>query len=477
MGTPAAVYTRISKDPSGQELGVTRQRDACKQLAARIGADIVEVYSDNDISAWSGKRRPGYEAMLAAIREGRVRLVIAWHQDRLFRTLTGLEEYAALGVPTHFVQSGELDLTSASGRAQAGFVGVMARYESDHKRDRVRAQKKQAAQQGKFRGGRRPFGYEADGITVRESEAQLVREATRKVLAGNSLRSIFMEWNARGITTSMGGRWRHITLRNVLARPRNAGLIEVDGQPAGDAIWPAIVPREEWQALRDLLLGRSRYTAPRGLLGTGLFLCCCGLPVAAGTASKPGIPGYRCSVNTGHVQRPGPHITKDRKQVDDYVLRLIAERLRKANLGQMLAPDRAAETAALEAEAEVLRGRLNGLSVAFANGNIDAEQLSAGSKGLHAKLDQVQGRIAAGFRESALAGIAEEPDPGAAFLAAPVDRQRAIINALCVVTLLRAPRGKPKGWKPGDTYFHPESVQIDWRSQEPQQHPDSAEVV
>jgi site-specific DNA recombinase len=88
MGTTrrAAIYARISRDREGGGLGVDRQRDDCRALAARLGWDVVAVYTDNDLSAYAGKPRPGYRALLDAIDAGQVNAVIAWHPDRLHRS-------------------------------------------------------------------------------------------------------------------------------------------------------------------------------------------------------------------------------------------------------------------------------------------------------------------------------------------------------------------------------------------------------
>src|ERR1700687_5250046 len=79
----AAIYARISHDPKkdnddqktdepirrgGDGLGVQRQEQDCRELAARLGYDIAHVFVDNDISAYSGKHRPGFEALLDAMK-------------------------------------------------------------------------------------------------------------------------------------------------------------------------------------------------------------------------------------------------------------------------------------------------------------------------------------------------------------------------------------------------------------------------
>ena len=64
------MYTRISDDHTGQGLGVQRQLDDCLALAERLGWDVVARYDDNDLSAFNGKTRPGFEAMLDAMKRG-----------------------------------------------------------------------------------------------------------------------------------------------------------------------------------------------------------------------------------------------------------------------------------------------------------------------------------------------------------------------------------------------------------------------
>lgn len=92
-GTRAAIYARISRDQQGQGLGVERQEQLCRELAQSLGLDVGEVYTDNDISAYSGRHRPAYERMLTDIEGGRIDAVLCYHSDRLMRRTKELERY------------------------------------------------------------------------------------------------------------------------------------------------------------------------------------------------------------------------------------------------------------------------------------------------------------------------------------------------------------------------------------------------
>ncbi|MDQ1740944.1 MAG: site-specific recombinase [Pseudonocardiales bacterium] len=66
----AAIYARISSDQDGPGLGVQRQVEDGRKLASQRGWVVAEEYVDNDVSAYSGKRRPAYQRMLADLVAG-----------------------------------------------------------------------------------------------------------------------------------------------------------------------------------------------------------------------------------------------------------------------------------------------------------------------------------------------------------------------------------------------------------------------
>ncbi|MDP9397026.1 MAG: recombinase family protein [Actinomycetota bacterium] len=96
-----------------------RQRDDCLELAERLGWQVVGHHSDNDLSAYSGKPRPGYQALLADIQHQRADAVLVWHTDRLHRRPTELEDCITIrdkyGVITQTVKAGPLDLANPVG--------------------------------------------------------------------------------------------------------------------------------------------------------------------------------------------------------------------------------------------------------------------------------------------------------------------------------------------------------------------------
>jgi site-specific DNA recombinase len=462
MTARALIYTRISSDRTGAGLGVARQEQDCRELADRLGWHVVDVYSDNDISAYSGKVRPGYQAMLAEIEAGRADAVVVWHTDRLHRSPSELEHYAVVtdtkGVTTQTVKAGHLDLSTPSGRLVARQLGAVARYEVEQMSVRQRRKTLEKAQAGQWKGGRRPFGYEADGVTVREVEAQALQSAARAVLAGESLRGIAKRWNEQLVTTTTGGRWDPTGVRRVLLRPRTAGLMEHRGEVIGEASWDAIVPPEQWQALRTVLTSPGRRSTTgnaRRWLGSGLYRCEVCRETVVGTTTN-GRKAYRC--------RRGC-ISRSLHDVDRHVSEVVVAWLRESNhLRDLLARTKAeVDLPSREAEAMMLRARLDQLTTLFARGAIDAEQLAEGSKDLRLQLDEVRQDVASAYSGTALAGVADAPDPGKKWASLPLEGKQAVIDVVFDITLLKGAGGRPRGWSPGKSYFRHELVRIEPR--------------
>jgi site-specific DNA recombinase len=92
---------------------------------------------------------------------------------------------------------------------------------------------------------------------------------------------------------------------------------------------------------------------------------------------------------------------------------------------------------------------------------ITTAELVEGRRQLRGRLDAVEQRIAGAARADLLAPLIA--DPAGVWETMALDQRRAVISRLMTVTLMPAPKGRPRGWRPGEPYFSPSSVSIGWR--------------
>lgn len=482
---PAAIYARISRDKAGAGLGVDRQEEDCRALAHRLGWDVVAVFVDNDISAYDRRKvRPQYRAMLEAVRSGQVRGIVAWHPDRLHRRAAELEEFITVAeahnLQIQTAQAGSYDLATPAGRMVARMLGAAAQHEVDHSRERVQRAKAQAAADGKYRGGIRPFGFEKDGVTVREAEAKVIRDSAKAVLAGRSLASLTRELNERGVKTSgRSGEWKYGALRDMLIRPRNAGLL-ARGLPGktgqayafeeiGPASWEPIIPEDEWRALVSMLTDPSRSHQQgneKKWLGSGIYRC--GVPVTGEDGAEHPCGGvlratphggtavrkyerrylYRCSSSA--------HLTIGQKQTDEHVRNVVAELVRDPRIAAAMSPGDA-HLAADRERRIALTARLEAFETDYALGNITGAQLRKFTERVEGELADVDARLAQGISRSASSSVLRAADPGEAFLEAPLDVQRAVLATVLGVEVLPATKRGSK-WDAERLRFTPKQA-------------------
>lgn len=456
----AHIYARISSDRGGEGLGVERQIADCEALANRLGWEVVDRFIENDTSAFSGKARPQYRAMLEAIRSGEVRGILAWHSDRLHRRAADLEEFVTVverhRVEVQTVTAGNIDLATASGRLIARLLGATAMHEIEHARERMKRAKTQAALDGKHRGGPRPFGYESDGMTVRDNEAEVIRELTRAVIAGRSLTALSRDLNDRGIPTSTGRRWGYGAVRDLLVRPRNAGLVSTgrvdhidEVEIIGDARWPAVLDRETWEAARSILLDPSRRTSQTGnskkWLGSGIYRCGrCGAPmVVTALGATPARGGnrrhyYRCTASA--------HLTISQPKADEHVIGVVKALISDPRIAAAMTPD----SGLLDAERArrlVLTTRLEAFEQDYAKGHLTGAQLARATATVSQELAGVEDVLTRALRRCTAGAVVGAVDPAAAFDAAPLDVQRAVLAAVVAVEVEPA-TGRGSTWAP-----------------------------
>lgn len=434
----AAIYARISSDQSGEGLGVARQLQDCRRLAADRGWTVADEYVDNDVSAYRGKARPQYARMLADIEAARIDAVIAYHQDRLTRRPMEWEQFVELcdraGVEQLATVTSDIDFGNDNGMLVARITAAVAANESARKSARIKRKIQQNVEQGLPNGGaNRPFGYEADRLTVRESEAEIIRALAARFLAGESLRSLASWMNAKEIpTTSKAEEWRTPTLRQILAGGRIAGIRDHRGEPAGPAAWPAIITMQQHEQIQAAMRSKQRTgrRTPRRYLLSGLLQCGrCGNRLYS--AARQDRRRYVCSAGPDHGGCG--RLTVVAQPVEELIERAVLLRLDTPAMADTLAGRAAADDrhAALVAEIAAAQATMTELAEMFGGREISRAEWLAARKPAEAKIVGAQRQLDQISGTSALAGLVGN---GAALRESwaqlNLDRQHAIVRAV-----------------------------------------------
>jgi DNA invertase Pin-like site-specific DNA recombinase len=472
----------MSQDRTGESLGVERQREDCEKLVAARGWVMAHPpFVENDTSASGRKPRPKFRALLAAVAAGSVDVIVAWALDRLTRNardrLALVETCRDHGVRIALVRGSDLDPTTPSGRMLIGLLGEVAQAEIETKSDRQSRAAEQAAELGIWIGGRRPFGYESDGVTIIEREADAIRAGYAALLSGVGLRGIANEWNSMGLRTGQApwrrthlgekSPWRGDSVRRVLINPRYAGIRAFRGEEKGEACWDGIVGIDTYRAAKALLNSPTRNRGGAGVAArqflTGLALCGldgCGYPVHGGGA-KHGKSIYRCRTSTllphERPNLPGTHVNRLAGPVDDYVMRIVVARLSRPDARELLIDHRRSNVSALRDEANALRARLEAMAAEFgADPDTSPVEYRAMRFPVRARVAEIEAQIADAGRVDLLGPLVQADDVSAAWAALNVERRRAVVDALMIVRLQAVGRGVRT--------FRPETVEVEWKT-------------
>jgi len=434
----AAIYARISSDQDGTSLGVTRQLEDCRALAEKLGWTVAEEYVDNDISAYTVKKRPAYQRMLDDVAAGDRDAVIAYHLDRLTRRPIELEHFVEVAttakVTVRFVSGGDFDLVSGDGLMLMRMLSAVAAGESATKSRRMKRKNDESAARGvPHKGGNRPFGYEDDWLTARVDEAAVVRAMVERFLAGESLRSIAVWLDAERVKTVNGRPWLSTSVRTMLRNPRYAGLRSHRGDVVGTAVWEPIITvaeRDKVMALMDRRASTRERTA-RSYLLTGLLRCGkCGNRLFS--SRREDSRRYVCMGGPDHGGGCGRLTivaTPLEQLIADAVLyRLDTPELAAALTGQA---ERDTETAAMSEALAQARAHLDELAQIYGDGKVSQREWLTAKAPIDARVKDLERRLARAAGNGALAGIIGNGESlRAQWTDLPLGRQAAIVKTI-----------------------------------------------
>jgi site-specific DNA recombinase len=410
MGRVIDIYARVSRLGDDRQRSTEGQASDCETRLLELGHQVGATFVDPGKSAWNPRvKRNEWHKLMARLESGESDGVIVFDLARFSRRpIEGerLIEMAERGLLV-LDSEGEYDLISASGRKAFRDQLSAGAYESDRLSTRTRRGKRLAAVKGdSAKTSWRAFGFEPDGVTWREGEADALRDAVSRVLAGENQDHIVKDWNGRGITTSTGREWTRESFKQLLLRPRNHGEIIYKGTTVSRLPGEPLIDDETWERLIALFASRKRgRPISDTYLLSGLIFCgLCGNALQGHPRKhlKPYDDGeykrrYWCFRRKGSAREGCGKIAIDWRAANGLARELVAHRLadpRHAARIEAAAQKVAEQRHKIELEIERTESLAEQLAERLGRGEIDLRRFDAAVGPLDARLAKLRAELA-----------------------------------------------------------------------------------
>jgi DNA invertase Pin-like site-specific DNA recombinase len=491
--TTGREYLRVSMDRSGRQRSIEEQHNENQRAADDRGVILGEPFEDKSISAsrYSRKAREGFPRLLADLEHGRFGAdeLWLWESSRGSRKVgewvTLIELCEQQQVKIHVTTHGRTyDPGNSRDRRSLLEDAVDSEYESGKISARLRRAAAANAAAGKPH-GRAPYGYRrryderTKKLIAQEPdpiEAPVIRELFDRVKSGHSLRSIALDWEARGIRTRTEKIFTPQHLRVLATTAAYAGLRVHDtnggpksghspqpGAPGVQVVkgtWDPLVTEATYRAVQRILTDPKRTTTRPGRakhLLSNIAVCDkCETPITVTFRHER--PYYQCRKGCIKIQK---------EEIEAYATEVILAYLARPDVHDALRRAEADSDAlgAVRDELAAARARLDELADAAADGTISIATVARAEPQIMATIGALERHEAELATPSALHGfITPGADVARRWQAAPMSARREIARLLLTPDILGELRvtPRPAGW-PGGRHV-PAASRVVWRT-------------
>ena len=224
---------------------------------------------------WSGRR---CRRLMGDLEAGKVDQIVVYKIDRLTRSLADfaklVERLDAAGASFVSVTQ-SFNTATSMGRLTLNVLLSFAQFEREVTAERIRDKIAASKRRGLWMGGLVPFGYDADGRTlkIREDEAAVVRQLFELYRRLGTVRAVHAEALRLGFRSRVrmlasgrtvgGGSFSRGHIHQMLSNPLYAGRIR-HKRVVHDGQHPAIIAPDLWEAVQAGLAEQRRAGAWHG---------------------------------------------------------------------------------------------------------------------------------------------------------------------------------------------------------------------
>lgn len=243
------IYIRLSReddDKAYESESITNQKSLLLQYAKENNLRVYDIYIDDGYSG-TNFDRPDFNRLLNDIELGRVNMVITKDMSRLGRDYIGTGNLIEKYFPEHNVRyiavTDNIDtFLDNSNNDIAPFKAIMNDMYAKDISKKIKSSLRAKQKEGKFVGGRTPFGYDQDPndknhLVINEEQVQVVKRIFDMCLEGLTFFKIAKQLTLEGVKTPAQyysfewknnynlkyGEWHSKTIRDILTNQMYIG--------------------------------------------------------------------------------------------------------------------------------------------------------------------------------------------------------------------------------------------------------------
>lgn len=236
------LYIRLSREDEDKTLeseSITNQKSLLLQYVKENNLRVYDIYIDDGYSG-TNFDRPDFNRLLGDIESGKINMVITKDMSRLGRDYIGTGNLIEKYFPEHNVRyiavTDNIDtFLDSSNNDIAPFKAIMNDMYAKDISKKIKSSLKTKMKEGKWVGGRTPFGYDQDKdnknhLVVNEEQANVVKKIFDMCLEGLSFFKIAKQLTNEGVKTPAQyynfewknnynlkyGEWHSKTIRDIL---------------------------------------------------------------------------------------------------------------------------------------------------------------------------------------------------------------------------------------------------------------------
>lgn len=296
----AVIYARYSSDRQTEQ-SIEGQLTVCKKFAGDNDFIILNEYIDRATTG-TNDHRPAFQQMLQDSANKEWQYVIVYKGDRFARNRIE----SAINKKT--LRDNEVKLISATENIPDTPEGIilesllegMAEYYSAELSQKVKRGINESRKKKQFTGGHLAYGWDVvdKKPVINEKEAEVVRKIHSEYAAGKTAKTIVSQLESEGVTDKRG---KPFDMQDVYR------MLRLD-KYAGDDIYPAIVPVDVKETVRDIIEKNKRSPGRKKSYGnyllSGKLICgeCGGQMTGEAGTSKTGAIHhyYKCFEKKKH---------------------------------------------------------------------------------------------------------------------------------------------------------------------------------